>query len=426
MKLLLLLGAVLFLGAALGQPPSMREKRVPAFTGYAEPEPEAMRFSEEDGITGWSDAAQSVSWFGHFPTRGTVQARIGLRLAGDEEVRLRLTVAGKVREVTVRGKGDGDTVVDFGVFALPQTGYHRLRLDGVARTGKTFGNIRWLALTGDAAETAHFNLKERRNCASVHLGYPVPDDAKIVAFYNEVTVKTDPIWSYYMACGFRRGYFGIQVNSPTERRVIFSIWDSGNEAVDRDKVAAEDRVQLLAKGQDVYASGFGNEGTGGHSHLKYLWKTGETHQFLVTAFPKGGVTVYSGYYFFPDKKEWGLIARFQAPKDGNYLRGLYSFNENFWGGNGQKRRLAEFGNQWVMTEEGMWTELTEARFTHDPTGKEDRRDYSAGTAGNRFFLANGGFKEANITYGSTIRRPATGQAPRDIPPHLLKPELQQP
>ena len=42
--------------------------------------------------------------------------------------------------------------------------------------------------------------------------------------------------TYYMACGWHRGYFGMQVNSPTERRIIFSVWDSGGEAVDRSKV----------------------------------------------------------------------------------------------------------------------------------------------------------------------------------------------
>ena len=31
----------------------------------------------------------------------------------------------------------------------------------------------------------------------------------------------------------------MQVNSTTERRIIFSVWDSGNEGVDRKKVAEE-------------------------------------------------------------------------------------------------------------------------------------------------------------------------------------------
>ena len=84
--------------------------------------------------------------------------------------------------------------------------------------------------------------------------YPLSDSLKAFSFYNEVTIPkgSDVLHSYYMACGFARGYFGIQVNSKTERRVIFSVWDAGNEAVDRNKVAEDNKVQLIAKGEDVF------------------------------------------------------------------------------------------------------------------------------------------------------------------------------
>jgi hypothetical protein len=50
-----------------------------------------------------------------------------------------------------------------------------------------------------------------------------------------------------MACGWHRGYFGMQVNSESERRIIFSVWDSGNEAVDRAKVDDVNRVKLMRR-----------------------------------------------------------------------------------------------------------------------------------------------------------------------------------
>ena len=75
----------------------------------------------------------------------------------------------------------------------------------------------------------------------------------------------------------------MQINSPTERRIIFSVWDSGGEAVSRSKVADTNRVLLMGKGEGVNSGDFGNEGTGGHSHLKYNWKTGEKQRFIVTA-----------------------------------------------------------------------------------------------------------------------------------------------
>src|SRR3569623_780629 len=115
--------------------------------------------------------------------------------------------------------------------------------------------------------------------------YPVEKGAEIALFYNEVTAVEDPVATYYMACGFGRGYFGMQVNSPTERRIIFSVWDaaSGQSAKDRSTVSAENQTQLVAKGPCVEASVFGNEGTGGHSRLVYPWKTGEAQRFAVTA-----------------------------------------------------------------------------------------------------------------------------------------------
>ena len=169
-----------------------------------------------------------------------------------------------------------------------------------------------------------------------------------------------------MANGFKRGYFGIQVNSETERRVIFSVWDSGNEAVDRNKVSDDNKVKLLAKGTDVVADGFGNEGTGGHSHWIYPWVTGQTYRFLLHAKPDGETTTYSGYFFLSETNEWKLIASFRAPRDGKYLSNLYSFVENFWGTNGNKMRKALYSNQWIITNTGEWIELNNCRFTPRP------------------------------------------------------------
>ncbi len=394
------------------------ELRVPGFTAYSEPTPEALQMTEAHGVTGWADAKQSVVWYGEIATTGWLDIAVEVRLPETQAVALRLTVAGQTQTAVAQGTAGETVTLAFHSVEILSPGYCRFALQGVQKTGKTFGEVQTLVLGGPAAAEAHFNLKERRNAASVHLGYPLPPTAKVIAFTNEVTVKTDPIWSYYMACGFRRGYFGIQVNSPTERRIIFSIWDSGNEGVARSKVAPEDRVQLLAKGKNVVASDFGNEGTGGHSHLVYPWKTSATYRFLVTAKPDGTHTIYSGYFFFPERKAWGLIASFRAPKDGDTLRGLYSFNENFSGANGQRRRLAEFGPQWIETEDGKWTELLTARFTHDPTGNADRTDYAAGVAnGGRFSLSNGGFVGIPIQLGDTFTRPATHKPPTDLPAH---------
>jgi hypothetical protein len=288
--------------------------------------------------------------------------------------------------------------------------------------GQPNGDLETLVLNGPASDKAHFNLKPHRNAASVHLMYPAPKNTNISAFYCEMTGVDEPLWTYYMACGWHRGYFGMQVNSPTERHIIFSVWDSGNEEVDRNKVAAADRVTLVAKGEGVVAGDFGNEGTGGHSHWIYPWKTGELQRFIVTAKPTDAThTVYSGYYYHPEQKKWKLISSWRAPKDGSYLRGLYSFSENFGGANGHLRRKALYGNQWIRTDAGQWIELTTATFSFDGTGKADRLDRFMGVENGQFFLSHGGYVPGFMEYGKPFQRPATGKAPADL--NLPEPAL---
>jgi hypothetical protein len=128
-------------------------------------------------------------------------------------------------------------------------------------------------------------------------------------------------------------------------------------------------------------------------------------------------TIYSGYYFRPDQKKWMLISSWKAPKEGGYLRGLYSFSENFGGDNGHLRRKALYGNQWIRLAGGEWVELTAATFSHDPTGKTNRLDRFMGVESGKFFLSHGGFVPGYTKYGEKFTRPPVGKPPQlDLPP----------
>jgi hypothetical protein len=413
-KLLILLAT----GIALAD--CQADLRVPAFTAYLDPEVDGAWISPRAGITGWKDPALKVLWFGDIKTPGQLDCSVALRLPEGTNSRLRLTVAGQSREVKAAGAGPKLVTARFGQFDIQKAGYQRFTLESLNERGQPFGDIEALVLDGPATQEAHFNLKPRRSAASVHLKYPVAQGTNVEAFYCELTGVEEPLWTYYMACGWRRGYFGMQINSPTERRIIFSVWDSGNEAVSRSKVADDDRVRLVAKGEGVFSGDFGNEGTGGHSHLEYHWKTGEKQRFMVTAKPVGtNHTIYSGFYFHPDKKAWMLISSWNAPKDGGWLRRLHSFSEDFGGSNGHLGRKALYGNQWIRTDKGEWIQLTTASFSHDPTGKADRLDRFMGVEHGQFFLSHGGFFPGFTKYGEKFTRPPGGKAPSDI----LLPEL---
>lgn len=390
---------------------------IPAATGYALPaeKDEPGLFSEKNGVEHWTDGSQQIMYFFYLRKAGKLTVGLDTKNMASGTI-LQLAVAGKNFELRVPESKQFKTVTA-GTVTIKDSGFYSLTVSVLRKARNSIADIRSVTLSGTATAGMHYNPKPRRNAASVHLRYPLEDTMKAIAFYNEITIPngSDPVHSYYMACGFARGYFGIQVNSETERRVIFSVWDSGKEAVDRNKVAEADKVQLLAKGEDVFADGFGNEGTGGHSHWVYPWKTGQTYKLLVTALTDSAsqTTIYTGYFFLPEQQKWKLIASFRAPKDGQHLRSLYSFNENFWGVNGQLQRRALFGNQWIQRENGQWVELTKSSFSYDATGKAgDRIDYGGGTAADgRFYLWNGGFQPANAKYGDLFTRPATAQKP---------------
>ena len=411
-KLLLLSLCILIFGASKAQDLHV----IPAFTGYATPAESwsSKLFDPLKGVSNWTNLQQQLAY--HFYLRKTGSLELSMQVRNPEGAS-QLQVLFDKQAFTVNvPKSDKFVLVKLGKVSVKDTGFHVINIKGLRKSGKSIAEIAGIVCKGPATEGMHFNQKERRNAASVHLRFPISDTTRVIAFYNELTVPAgaDQIHSYYMANGFARGYFGIQVNSEKERRIIFSIWDAGNEAVDRGKVADSNRVQLLAKGDGVVANDFGNEGTGGHSHWVYPWKAGQTYKFLVTALTDSAsnTTIYSGYCFLPDVQQWKLIAAFKAPKDGKWLRNLYSFNENFVGVNGQLQRRAHFGNQWIQRENGSWQELTNASFSYDATGKAgDRIDYGAGVQDGQFYLWNGGFEAPTAVYGQTFSRPSLKTRP---------------
>lgn len=416
-QLLALIGLSLLMKTVGAQVPVI----IPAHTAYAWPvesqdeNGNSKMFDKKAGIRNWTDKSKKIIFFFKIRKAGILNLNLSMKNSAPGN-KLAINIAGKDFNVNVPASSLF-MAVKLGTVLISDTGFYSLTISPIAAKGKNIADIRSIQLSGPAASGIHYNPVERRNAASVHLFYPLDDSVKVLSFYNEITVpeNNDPLHSYYMACGFARGYFGIQVNSPTERRVIFSVWDAGNEAVDRSKVPDENKVKLMAKGEDVYADGFGNEGTGGHSHWIYPWKTGITYRFLVTAATDSATstTSYAGYFFIPELQQWKLIACFKAPKDGKPLRRLYSFVENFEGNNGQLFRKSYFNSPWVRTDKGDWKSIEKASFSFDATGKAGHRiDYGGGVENNLFYLWNGGFRQNDAEYGQIFTRIADTTRPR--------------
>lgn len=398
---------------------------VPGYTGYAVPAEDdeiTEMFSATKGLSNWTNINQSIQYFAIIQKAGT--ADIFLNIRSKSGAQLQLSAGNKTFDLDIPATKKFQRI-HAGSVTTKDTGIFGITITCKKKNGESIADIQSLEINTSSNDQLFFNTKERRNAASVHLMYPLPDTLKTIAFYNEVKVPagSDVLHSYFMACGFARGYFGIQVNAPNERRVIFSVWDAGNEAVDRNKVADSNRVQLIAKGNDVITNDFGNEGTGGHSHWIYNWHVDSTYKFLVTATPDSATntTTYAAYFYATELSAWKFIAAFRSPKDAAYLHHLYSFVEDFSGVNGQLYRKAYFGNQWVQDDEsGNWSELTQATFSCDVTGRaKDRIDFGGGAIGNQFYLWNGGFQHADIKYGDTLTRTANKErTPANLYHHL--------
>lgn len=222
-------------------------------------------------------------------------------------------------------------------------------------------------------------------CRSVHLGYPGPT---AVSFYNEVTIEQSAPGTYFMVCGWSKGYFGIQELGNGKKVVLFSVWDPGNQD-DPKSVQEDQRVKLLHQGEGVRVGRFGGEGTGGQSFFDFDWKVGETYRFLVTAKAVEKRSEYSGYFFLPEKNEWRHLVTFSTPTGGTLLKGCYSFVEDFKRDkvSTTKTRRARFGNAWLKTEAGEWQPITKAKFTADANPVTN---IDAGIDKDLFFLSTGG------------------------------------
>lgn len=396
------------------------------------------RVITRNGIENWNSSNTSFKVYVRFAKKGSLAISLKdvSKVNGGKE--LGFSMNNQKTHILIK---EDKAIVPVAEWQVKDTGYVAIEIRGLGTTGTQFPNIGSLILSGTAVneQTSYVKNNEGnffhwgRRGPSVHLNYQLPAQTDAEWFYNEVTVPKgeDVIGSYFMANGFGEGYFGIQVNSATERRILFSVWSPFTTDNPKD-IPESHKIQLLKKGKGVHTGEFGNEGSGGQSYLKYNWKAGNTYKFLLRAAPgqrvpsanashgavdlenlRDSTTTYTAYFFAPELNEWQLIASFKRPKTQTYLKRLHSFLENFIPEYGDRSRKVMFNNQWICDVKGDWTELNTARFTTDNTGNVNyRKDYAGGLANGSFYLKNGGFF-SNFTPAKTMfTRKAAGKKPQ--------------
>jgi hypothetical protein len=359
--------------------------------------------SEEVKNTGWHNwQNEAAVWSTYIKLQkaGTLKIAAVLSVPIGES-KLKFTIGGKSKTITVTGTGNREH--EIGEWDIAEAGYVKIDAQGTSKEGDVFANVSDLVIDGSAVDEQTIFVKNNegnyfywgRRGPSVHLNYDLTEVGEDIEwFYNEITVPvgSDAIGSYFMANGFGEGYFGMQVNSPTERRVLFSVWSPFNTDNPKE-IPADKKIILLKKGKDVHTGEFGNEGSGGQSYLKYNWKAGEACKFLLKAVPaENNFTTYTAYFYDNQNKEWLLIASFNRPATNTYLKRLHSFLENFSPNTGYVNRKAYYHNQWARTKAGEWKPLHKMTLNADATaGKKYRMDYGGGVQNGKFYLENCGF-----------------------------------
>ena len=365
-------------------------------------------------INNWTNLKTVVRTYFKTDTSGKLHLGLNANVP-DGTSTIKVTIGNKSETVTLNSSEYMEIAV--GVFDIKK-GYNYVEIEGIGKSGKYIANINKVLIGGPATEGKVYFIKDDfyfgRRGPSVHLSYKLPENKDVVWFYNEIKIPKgeDALGSYFMANGFKDGYFGIQVNSETERRILFSVW-SPYETQNPKEIPDDYKIILLGKGEGVASGEFGNEGSGGQSYKVFNWKADKTYKFLLKGVPSvNNSTDYTAYFFDPEKDTWNLIASFRRPHTSRYLQNVYSFLENFIPDTGNISRKGNYQNQWVYTKDGVWTELTTAKFTADATArKEARLDYAGGVEGSTFFMKNCGFFSETTSIDSEFTREANGIAP---------------
>lgn len=282
--------------------------------------------------------------------------------------------------------------------SIKKTGYYRYELTALS-TPPVDLRIHHLHFQ-TASLDGQVNQTDYQSSSSVHINFSTTatTDKRYNWLYEDVLVPagSDPFHTFYMAIGFYRGYLGMQTNSDSERRVLFSVWDSKDAEKDKT-IGHDDFVSLVDKGESTTVNSFGGEGTGGQSYVPTAgWKTGKRVSFIMNVLPQeNNSVILSAWYKLEGQTDWNYIASWRAPKEQRYFDGFHSFLENYGFVNGQQRRMAEYYNAYgYEASSGRWVHLNKVRFSHTD-GKEGQRvDYEQGVSplhADRFYMSSGGY-----------------------------------
>jgi hypothetical protein len=246
-------------------------------------------------------------------------------------------------------------------------------------------------------------------CAAQHLWWDKDGQEDATCLYGETIVLATMPGFYYSSAGWwpgeaAGGYCGIQHNRPTERRTIFSIWDTSPTL--HPAVTEADRRTFFGR--------FGGEGEGGHTHMRWDWREREVFRFFLRKQPgQAPDTTDARYYIYDSRrKTWIHSGTITSPNDnkpkivGTIGGGLNSFLENFAGADKAVPKLALY-SLWLGPQPDQLRCLTKCG-----------GDGIWGQLDGRYFLAEGDMGRLRAVFTRLEKdygRPVFGAEGKELP-----------
>lgn len=227
---------------------------------------------------------------------------------------------------------------------------------------------------------------------SIHINYDV--GATYDRFKVDITPITFPQTTYYSAINFPGGYCGIQNRNhgnkpqkPSDKWIIFSVWDTAN--VD---------AEIIYHNSITTCQGFGGEGTGAKCNIEYDWEIGGTYRFeLEVTYPVASRTDYTLYFTDVDKPEQQAI-KIATLRYGQYTKpyAASGFVED-WSSKASScletnTHAAYFHNIKHKLGSGNWQDVTSANpsAVYNQWHNEICKNYYFGKKGRKFLWSTGG------------------------------------
>src|SRR5687768_13022435 len=144
------------------------------------------------GIENWRNPEQQFDTYLRVSRPGTL--KLAFRAKTDGTSQLQFSIQEQKRTVTV--SGNDTSLHSAGIWHLRDTGYVKITITGLSKTGERFADIGEYVVSGTAINERTAFVKSNdgnffywgRRGPSVHLSYPFADSIRAQWFYNEVTV----------------------------------------------------------------------------------------------------------------------------------------------------------------------------------------------------------------------------------------------